>query len=281
MIEGRDTNLVHLSEILFLDSKYRHASESLVAILKNHRIEYKLIKGTKSIWCRDYMPIQVDKANYIQFRYEPSYLNSYPEIHTNPADVCATNNLKVNFSEINLDGGNVVNCKDRAIVTDRIFSENPNYSTKHQLIAELEDLLKVEIIVMPHIITDITGHADGHVRFIDRNRILGNNRAKEYKYWVKGVNDILKYHNIEYIDIPFFEHKDRKHPENALGCYVNYLEVQDLIVLPIFETNDNLDDEAIELFKQIFPDRKVETINFNDIGKEGGLLNCTTWTISQ
>ncbi len=56
-------------------------------------------------------------------------------------------------------------------------------------------------------------------------------------------------------------------------------EVKDLIVVPIFELHNNKDYEVVELMKQLFPERIIETINFNEVGKLGGLLNCTTWTI--
>jgi agmatine deiminase len=59
------------------------------------------------------------------------------------------------------------------------------------------------------------------------------------------------------------------------------LEVNDLIVLPVFEVKKNKDQEVIDLFMRIFPDRKIETINYNEIGQYGGLLNCTTWTIEE
>jgi len=62
---------------------------------------------------------------------------------------------------------------------------------------------------------------------------------------------------------------------------VNYLEVDNLIVIPIFETEKNKDQEVYDKFRMIFPDRKIETINYNEIGFYGGLLNCTTWTIKE
>lgn len=94
---------------------------------------------------------------------------------------------------------------------------------------------------------------------------------------------MLNKHNLEYIDIPFFESKEinEKYPDNAIGCYVNYLEVGNLIVLPIFEIPGNKDNEVFELFKSIFPNRIIETINYNEIGFFGGLLNCTTCTIKE
>jgi agmatine deiminase len=225
------------------------------------------------------MPIQIDKGKFVQFRYEPSYLKDDLGLKSDPREVCKANSINSQFSKINLDGGNIVNWSDRAIITDRVFDENREYSSKNKLIAEIERLLEVEIIVIPQIKSDMTGHADGMVRFGDRNTVLGNDRDQEYKYWKNEINKILKEKGIEYIDIPFLDHKEEKFPYHAIGCYVNYLEVQDLIVLPIFETENNKDKEVHDKFREMFPDRKIETINYNEIGLHGGLLNCTTWTI--
>ena len=88
----------------------------------------------------------------------------------------------------------------------------------------------------------------------------------------------MKDYGLKYIDVPFFyNYKDSKHPDHAIGVYVNYLEVDNLIVLPIFETEGNMDATAIATFKQIFPNKIIETINYNDVALEGGVLNCTTW----
>ena len=111
--------------------------------------------------------------------------------------------------------------------------------------------------------------------------MIGNDREQEYKYWKNGINKVLKNYGLDYIDIPFLEHKERNYPYHAIGCYVNYLEVDNLIVIPIFETEKNKDQEVYDKFRMIFPDRKIETINYNEIGFYGVLLNCTTWTIKE
>lgn len=281
MIKGSETNTVYLSENLKTDKKYTECYNGLTAVLDKHNVNYKLLSNTKDIWCRDYMPIQISKNKFIQFRYEPSYLVDELETQSNPKEVCKANNIKPKFSDVNVDGGNIVNWSDRAILTDRIFTENPNYTDKSKLISEIEKLLEVEVIIIPQIKSDFTGHADGLVRFIDRNTLIGNDREQEYIYWKNGINKILKQHNIDYIDIPFIDHKDKKYPDHAIGCYINYLEVGNLIVLPIFEVENNKDEKVYQTFKSIFPDRQIETINFNDVGKFGGLLNCTTWTTQE
>lgn len=279
MILSKETNTVYLSHKLHNEECFTQTCNTLIKILDKHRIRYDFLKATKDIWCRDYMPIQIEKEKFIQFRYEPSYLKDDLEIQSDPKEVCKMNKIESQFSKINLDGGNVVNWSDRAILTDRIFDENPEYTSKIKLISEIEKLLQVEIIVIPQIKSDMTGHADGMVRFVDKNTVLGNDREKEFKYWKNGINQILKEKGIEYIDIPFLDHKERKYPDHAIGCYVNYLEVENLIVLPIFETEKNKDQEVYDKFREIFPVRKIETINYNEIGFYGGLLNCTTWTI--
>lgn len=281
MIKGKETNIVFLSKLLQTDNRFENTCVQLIQILNKHNITYEFLNSTKDIWCRDYMPIQVEKEQLVQFRYEPSYLKDELHLQSDPRIVCKANRINPQFSEINLDGGNVVNWGDKAIISDRIFDENPKYLNKTKLVDEIERLLNVEVIIIPQIKSDMTGHADGMVRFVDQNTILGNQRKHEHKYWRDGITKVLIEHKIEYIDIPFFEHKDKDYPDTALGCYVNFLEIGNLILLPIFEINGNKDIKVYDLFKSIYPDRKVETINYNEIGLFGGLLNCTTWTIKE
>lgn len=281
MITGKQTNLVYFSDKLNTDTRFTAACDVLTGIFRKHGIRHEFLRGTKDIWCRDYMPIQVNKKEFVQFKYEPSYLKDEDWLRTDPREVSVSQIINPIYSDINLDGGNVVNWSDRAIITDRVFDENPGCESPSKLIAKIEALLQAEVIVIPQIKSDMTGHADGLVRFVDRDTILGNCRAQEYKYWSVAINKILKEKGLRYIDVPFLDYKDKKYPLHAIGCYVNYLEIQDLIVLPIFEVKNNKDAEVCNLLRQIFPDRKIETINYNEIGYLGGLLNCTTWTIME
>ena len=283
MFEMKDNNphneqTVYLSELLM--DKYPETCKNLIAILEKHHVKYSFIKGTKDIWCRDYMPVQTESGKFIQFRYEPSYLKGKKEWEDSRSDVkevCRLNNIDATFSDINLDGGNVLICDGRAILSDRIFSENPDYE-KDSLINELSKLLECEIIIIPAQKGDYTGHADGMVRFVDRNTILGNKLADEYKYWQKGMQKVIDTYNLTYIDVPFItDIKDPKHPDSAIGIYVNFLEVNDLIVMPIFNRDE--DRQVLEILQRTFPNKIIETIDYNDVAKEGGLLNCTTWVV--
>lgn len=275
---GQETTgkTVYMSELL--KSRYPETCKNLTDILEKHNIKYAFLKGTKDIWCRDYMPVITESGKLIQFKYDPSYLKGkyeWEESRSVTKEVCRLNGIKAQFSDINIDGGNVLICGGRAILSDRIFSENPGYE-KDVLVKELSSLLECEIIIIPAINEDFTGHADGMVRFVDRNTILGNRLADEYKYWQKGMQKVLDTHNLKFIDVPFLtDMKDRKYPNSAIGIYVNFLEVDNLIVAPKFGRDE--DREVVAILQRAFPEKQIETINYNEVAREGGLLNCTTW----
>lgn len=268
---------VYLSALL--KTKYPDTCDRLIQIFEKHHVKYAFLEGTKDIWCRDYMPIQTKSGKLIQFKYEPSYLrkdNEWDDSRSDVTEVCRLNNIDAELSDINLDGGNVLLCDDLAIISDRVFSENQDWS-REKLVNELSRLLECEIIIIPSENDDMTGHADGMVRFVNRDTILGNNLNEEYKYWREGMQKVIEKYGLKYINMPFFEPHDPKHPLSAIGVYVNYLEVNNLIVLPIFGRDE--DKQAIAIITETFPNRVIETIDYNDVAYEGGLLNCTTWVV--
>lgn len=281
---GNKGQTVYMSELLM--TKFPETCKRLIAILEKHHVNYSWIKGTNDIWCRDYMPVQTESGKFIQFTYDPSYLKGKKEWEESRSDVkkvCQMNGIDATESDINLDGGNVLICGKRAIISDRLYSENPQ-KTKEELFEKLSELLDCEIIIIPALKSqdeDLTGHADGMVRFVDRNTILGNERLpNEYKYMKEGLQKAIDTYNLTYIDVPFFEDKDPDYPSSAVGIYVNYLEVNNLIVVPAFHHEKEKNKEAVDIIQKAFPDKIIETINYDDVAKEGGLLNCTTWVVN-
>jgi agmatine/peptidylarginine deiminase len=274
----RRTQTVYMSELL--KTRYPDTCARLTQILEKHGVNYAFLTGTKDIWCQDYMPVQTESGKLIQFKYDPSYLRESEEwnaLRSDVSEVCRENDIHPVFSGINIDGGNVLICDGRAILSDRIFSENPDW-TKENLVSELGKLLECEIVIIPALSKqyDMTGHADGMVRFVDRNTILGNRRADEFSYWQKKMQAVVDQYGLKYIDVPFLtDVKDPKHPLSAIGIYVNYLEVGNLIVLPVFGRDE--DNQVLRILHEVFPEKTIETIDYNDVALEGGLVNCTTW----
>lgn len=271
---------VYLSELL--KARFPDACNRLTDILSKHNIPFVFLRGTKDIWCRDYMPVQTPSGKLIQFKYDPSYLKGpkYSNSRSDVKYVDKVNGITPIFSDINLDGGNVVMYCNKAIITDRVFSENPDW-TEENLKAELAKLLECEIIIIPAYKPeyDFTGHADGMMRFVDSNTVLVNNLEQDLVYMKKAIIKALDNANLEYINFPWFEHKIKGNNEHAIGIYLNYLEVGNLIVMPVFGVPGNKDAEALAKLKEVFPDKIIETIYYNEVALSGGILNCTTWVV--
>lgn len=278
MITDKEANIVYFSEKI-LNDDYKNAFERIKLILDKHNVKYNFLKGTKDIWCRDYMPIQIDKGKFIQFRYEPDYLKDDLHLQSIPKDVLKANKLKATYSDINLDGGNVVRSSASVIITNRIFKENNE--PKELLIAKLDAILETKVYLIPDITDDMTGHSDGHIRFIDDKTVLVNSLAQELKYWQDGFKKMIKDSGFSYIEMPWFSYSDKDHKDTAIGIYVNYLEIGNLIIFPIFDIPGNKDKEATKVIREVFPNHIVEPLKINEIANEGGLLNCISWTIKR
>jgi len=244
-------------------------------------INVKLLKGTKDEWARDYMPIQTAEKRLMKFRYQPSYepRANWTEMKT----VIHANNLKTRYSKhnINLDGGNVVKWKDKVIITDRVVTENHTYSNNPNALFEriTEDLQTEVIVIKAHPEKDdMTGHADGMLRFVSGDTLIGNRLSEESKPIRDDINRMLDRYHFNYIDLPFFEDDTQNH-YSAIGIYVNFLEISDVILFPIFNHPKQKNDEALEIMKNSFPERKIIPLNIDAVGKDGGLINCISWCL--
>ena len=263
--------MLFFSTLLKINPQYSLSAENLFSALSDSGEKFTPFDGAKDIWARDYMPIKTKSGQHISFRYEPNYLADDPQLRTNfKTDIAPHFTLPVTYSNINLDGGNVVfsPSKAKAVITDRVFSENPEYD-KNTLLLELENLLEAEIIIIPSLKSDMTGHADGVVRFVNENTMIGNDSPYKNGYEQK-VKRALKKYGISVMDFPYFDSAGI----SAVGSYLNFLETDKHIFLPIFGSVQ--DETAVKRAKEIF-DKKIVAVNINSIAEEGGVLNCISW----
>ena len=263
--------MLYFSSLLKANPKYSLSAKNLFSALSDSGEEFALFDGAKDVWARDYMPVKAKSGKYISFRYEPSYLADDPQLRTNfKADIAPHFTLPVAYSNINLDGGNVVfsPSKVKAVITDRVFWENPEYD-KNTLLTELENLLEAEIIIIPSLESDTTGHADGVVRFVNENAVIGN--ASPYKNgYEQKVKMSLEKHGISVVDFPYFDSKGI----SAVGSYLNFLETEKHIFLPVF--GGAQDETAVKCANEVF-NKKIIAVNINGIAEKGGVLNCISW----
>lgn len=279
MITDSESNIVFISKLLNL--RYRDFSVNLEGIFKKNAIRFEYLYNTKDIWCRDYMPVQVRKNKFVQFKYSPSYLSAikFQSLKSDTETICAEINISAKRVNIILDGGNVVRSKKKVILTDRIFFDNKAIDKKN-LLKELYCLFEVDdIIIIPHQPNDMFGHADGMVRFLDENTVLLNDFTSEKKYFRENLLRSLKKHRLDPIlfTLTPSSEKNEDNVPSAIGTYINYLHIGNFILFPAF--NLASDEYALNQLSSILPKTRIETLDCVNVASEGGVLNCISWNI--
>ena len=113
MITDSQTNLLWLSGCLPV--KQERFFRLFVKVLNSLNIPFGLLPHTKDIWAVDYMPIQIADNKFVQFNYNPDYLQTI-ELRNTISDVeaiCKSINLHPKKCTLKVDGGNVIRATDK------------------------------------------------------------------------------------------------------------------------------------------------------------------------
>ena len=272
MITNFETNIVYLAKGM-TSEKYVDATRHLLGTLHNQKIHWVFLPLTASplhIWARDYMPVQVSKKKFVRFNYSPDYLECNPEYKPNISAILSALGIQVIDSDIIIDGGNVISCGDKVIMTGKIFRENPHYD-HNVLIYTLSQLLEAEVVLIPEDCYDEYGHADGMVRFMGNDRVLLNNYCDFDKALRKRLLAALTPH-FDITELHYGAYTDRS------WAYINFLHVGQHILIPMI--GDKLGDKAFMQIADAFSQCECHPVyHYENIVREGGALNCSTWNI--
>lgn len=249
----------------------------------------------KNEWCRDYMPVLRNDGSMVLFNYMPSYMQDrkdYRSMIPDQSQICRSLGIKVQKSNIILDGGAVEILGDKAILSDRVLFENTSSWTKGKpdIISAVKKALKVkELIVVPSDPWDFTGHVDGMVRFINEDKVLVNDMSgmnnlmegellydlQYYNAWYDNFIKTLKNAKLEIEVLPCHVH-DNQDDDSAVGIYLNYLVMDKVIIMPSFGRHPNNNKAKTELQKH-FPEKEILSVEASELAKFGGIINCVTW----
>jgi len=277
MTTDSQTNFLYLADSL--PKKFPAFYTRFEKILTENNINFAMLPNTKDVWAVDYMPIQTGEDSFVQFVYDPSYLkeNKYHKTISDVDEICKEIGIETIKSDILLDGGNVIRSANAVIMTERVFKDNSNLNRK-ELINQLHELLQVEkLYFIPEQPGDITGHADGMVRFVDEHTILINEYSQEEdEDFLNAFKNAIHNTWLDYIPIPYDVY-DNKTYFQANGTYINYLQMENIIFLPVFENKKQ--DKVIRQFEIIFYDHRIVPVLSDEIAAEGGILNCVSWNV--
>jgi agmatine deiminase len=275
MVPNWQTNCVYTSALL--QKCHRDVWSSLESIFKETKTGSRTLHGTKDIWGRDFMPVQVDAERFCKFTYNPDYLREHRDRIT-PAAVCRLGIMsKYRRVPLVLDGGNIVSAVSKVILTNKVCRENRG---KHwrEIRRMLEDALQAKCIIIPRPPYDRIGHADGVVRFLDEDTVLVSDFRRVDAAYGRSVRAVLRRHRLECVPVPYFvEDRVTDGIPSAAGCYINYLRTEKLLILPVFGVKQ--DETAIRSFESLFPKTRIVPVRCTELSHEGGCLNCISWTI--
>lgn len=282
MITDFETNIVYFSDLLRTKDEFTDICVNICGILDRHGKKYDFLKGTKDIWARDYMPIQISDEKFIEYRYDPDYLQAkkYRRIKSYPDIICEKNNISTQKTDLIIDGGNVIKSNDSVIMTDKVISENKENYGRDIIVDKLKELFETDkIALIPwDIENDEYGHADGMIRFIDNQNVLLQGYFDKYKEKFK--NHL--YGELDRIGLKWKMMEFHLNVEDERNwAYMNFLQTKDLILLPKFGIDEDI--QAFEQIENYFTDYKgrIAQVDMTDIVKFGGALNCITWTTKE
>ena len=279
MITDNLTNRVYFSSLL--PEKCPVLDAHIVDALKQYGVSYAYLSETKDIWCRDFMPIQIDERHYVLYKYTPDYLQDKVglRLQTNTEEVfqTVTNRLQSIWHncvmiDLVLDGGNVVRCGDKIVMTDKVFCENKDKSTG-EVKRLLEEAFCCEVVFIPWDSQEEPyGHIDGIIHYLGDNRVLMTNYDDFDKTLAHDYLRILEKH----FDVAILKYNVKRKHERSWS-YINYLQVGNLVLVPQLGIPE--DEQALEQICNVMPDCKVVGIPALEAVRRGGALNCISWNI--
>jgi hypothetical protein len=295
MITDNHTNRVYFSSLL--PEKCPVLNAHIVDALRKRDIPFTYLKGTKDIWCRDYMPIQIQKDRFVFYRYTPDYLQDKTglTLQTNPELVFQeeSNELPrllplsvdeemrpISIShqvfhrfelELVMDGGNVVKCGNKVVMTDKVFVENKD-KTPQEVQRQIEEAFQCEVVFLPWDRNEKYGHCDGIIHCLGDNRVLMTN----YADFDKGIADEYLRILEKYFEVTILEYNVKRMHRRSWS-YINFLQIGTLVLVPQLGIPE--DEQSLEQISIALPDCEIVGIPALEAVRRGGALNCLSWNI--
>lgn len=277
MIQDQDTNIVFLSE--YLETFYPGFFSRFTKLLNEMGILWKTLNDTHDIWARDYMPIQLDKDDFLKYRYWPDYLldnNKNKETITDCTMACKALGISFRETDLIIDGGNMVPCGEYIVMTDKVFAENQVEKYDKSFIARLETELGRRVIFIPwhKTVGDNYGHADGLIKWCGGNKVLMSNHRDTDPEEAAEIKQRMENHGFRVTEMLF---NVAEPSPDWNWAYINFLQVGNKIIMPSFGIPE--DKQAFNYIQDAFPNCEIRQIRTRSIAFNGGALHCITWNV--
>ena len=291
ILDFQDVNLI------FPDVETLHATS--LAESKKHKLK-KIILPNNDIWIRDYGPFFLEKIEItsrgrvtlpllIDFEFN-AWGGKFPpwDLDNNiPKEIAFYMAAEIESYPLIMEGGSLEFSGDGLIMTTEQCllnkNRNPNLN-KNEIENIIKSVFNIEEILW--LKRGLEGdHTDGHIddvaRFIDSRKILicksNNKKDGNYNHLNESIEYLKKWkhpkkgYKLEVIELPMPDRMEIKN-ERLPNSYANFIFVNGGAIVPIF--NCPSDKTVLEIFKKVFPGRKIVSIDCSLLIEEGGGLHC-------
>ena len=257
---------------------------------------------TNDTWTRDYGPITVDVDGQpvaLDFQFNGWGLKFAADLDNLVTRQLHRRGLLAptieNHLGFTLEGGSIESDGEGTIFTTRCCLLAPHRNqplTAQQIEDRLKEYLGAERIVWLHhgslIGDDTDGHIDTLVRICPDDTLLytGGDEAHPDLYEMEHELQTLRtiegkpYRLLKLpLPRPIYDTTAISHQPSAINrlpaTYANYLVINGAVLVPTYNQPD-LDQEAMHVIQQAFPDREIVGIDCRAVIKQHGSLHCCT-----
>ena len=269
------TDTVFFSDLL--PKKCPTLCQGLDTILTDNGIDHRLLTNTKDIWCRDYMPIQTGEKRFVFYKYDPDYLQTkyYQRTITDVKGIGNIDSLDLGDAvnlDLVVDGGNVVRCGNKIVMTEKVLFENKNKPHK-EVRRLLEEAFRCDVVFLPWDRNEFMGHSDGIIHYLGDNRVMMTNYADFDIAMARKFTRLLEKH---FEVVPLSYNTKRKHKHS--WAYINFLQVGRMVLIPQLGIPE--DGQALQQISEAMPRCKVIGVPAMEAVRNGGALNCISWNVA-
>lgn len=233
-----------------------------------------------SLWLRDYGPVVVHEGPRRRV-YDFQYFGA--EVDDGQAKKIAKRRWSRTVTEldIRLEGGNLMSNGDGVcLTTEIVLSDNPGHSEAaiRRLLAR--ELGCRELLILPKLDGEGTGHIDMYVTLVDHKRALvGRYRRsvdRENARRLDRAARMLAKAGFAVSRLPMPDHSD-----GVFRTYANAVLVNDLVLVPVYDSDVRSEKEALTTFERAFPERRIIAVESSNLIDLAGAIHCVTMSVAR
>ncbi|WP_187647264.1 agmatine deiminase family protein [Nitrosophilus labii] len=243
-------------------------------------IKYFFVK-TNDTWVRDYGPITIEKKGkkeFLDFTFNGWGLK-YPSNFDNQVNRKLFGTKKIGFvlegGSIDSNGGGVLLTTSKCLLE---ANRNPHMN-KEQIESFLQDtfgLKKILWLDSGYLKGDDTdSHIDMLARFVSPNEIAYitcDDKDDTHYDELKKMEQEIKKFGLKAVPLPWVSAKYFNN-QRLPASYANFVIINGAIIVPSY--NDPNDEEAIKIFKKLFPDRDIISLDASVLIRQYGSIHCS------